>query len=180
MRSAFRVLLAGTVLVWGAALGGCGDGEPAPPGPAPVVEPPSPQATASAAALNAYTTFWAVTDAARAAPTARDWRPEIEAVASGQALATALLDIRNYASLPAHTEGTISRDPTVSEVSASRATIHDCVDLGDSRLVHDVTGETLDDLANRVERFRLRAEVVVAADGRWRVDRTEPSLEEPC
>ncbi|WP_219414186.1 hypothetical protein [Pseudonocardia nigra] len=121
-----------------------------------------------------------MTDAARAAPSSRDWRTEIETVARGQALDAALQDVENYASLPAHTVGAISRDPSVTDVQPNRVMILDCVDLGDSRLIADTTGEVLDDLENRAERFRLRAEVVADGSAGWRVTRTSPALDESC
>jgi hypothetical protein len=54
------------------------------------------------------------------------------------------------------------------------------VDLGDSRLVSDRTGRPLDDLANRVVRYRFRADVVRTDGGGWLVERTAPALGEPC
>lgn len=129
--------------------------------------------------LAAYERFWAVTDSALAAPGSRDWLPDLEAVATGPALDSLATDVENYASLPAHTEGQVTRDPVVQEVLGSRALVLDCVDLGDSRLVSDTTGDVLDDLANRVPRYQFRAELV-SINGRWLVERTVPALDEPC
>ena len=42
------------------------------------------------AALNTYREFWRVVDAARAAPKSQDWTPKIKALATGQALQSAL------------------------------------------------------------------------------------------
>ena len=42
------------------------------------------------AALNTYREFWRVIDAARAAPRSQDWTPKIKALATGQALQSAL------------------------------------------------------------------------------------------
>jgi hypothetical protein len=155
---------------------------PAPTSPqaAETVEPPSEEETAASAALAAYTAYWEVTDAARAAPGSRDWRPAIEQVARGQAVETAMTDVENYASLPAHSVGTITRSPSVAQASATRVSITDCVDLGDAGVVSDTTGERLDDLENRVQRFRLYADVVAESDGRWVVERTSPALDETC
>ena len=89
------------------------------------------------------------------------------------------IDVANYAGVPAHAEGAVTRAPVVGEVTADRIEIVDCVDLGDSRLVADSTGAVLDDLENRVPRYRFRAELVML-DGRWIVERTAPSLDEPC
>jgi len=141
---------------------------PAPPTPAPAQE-----------ALLAYERYWSVTTAAFNAPNAKDWSAELQDVASGTALAGATKDVLGYADFPAHTEGSISRSPTVGTVANGRVEIVDCVDLGDSRLIADTTGEILDDLANQVPRFRFRAEVV-ERNGRWLVDRAEPALDEPC
>ncbi|OJY46004.1 MAG: hypothetical protein BGP03_31525 [Pseudonocardia sp. 73-21] len=104
----------------------------------------------------------------------------MEAVASGQALQTVLTDVRNYADLPAHTVGTITRTPTITAVTPPRVSILDCVDIGDTVLLSDKDGSRLDDAANRVRRFQLRADVVEAADGKWLVDTTTPELEQPC
>lgn len=135
--------------------------------------------TASQEALLAYERYWSVSQEAFAAPGARDWTAELGSVASGSALDSLLADVRNYADFPAHTEGAVTRSPAVGAETDGRVEIIDCVQLGDSRLVADATGEVLDDLANRAPRYRFRAEVVQSGD-RWLVDRTEPRLEEPC
>ncbi|MHA6783175.1 hypothetical protein ACVGOW_19575 [Pseudonocardia saturnea] len=149
---------------------------------APDSAPPAPPTTATTPAqqaLSAYEEFWTVTDSAFAAPASRDWTARIEEVAIGQAREALKVDVANYASVPAHAEGAVTRDPVVGEVTADRIEIVDCVDLGDSRLVADSTGDVLDDLENRVPRYRFRAELVMH-DGRWVVERTAPSLDEPC
>jgi hypothetical protein len=150
--------------------------------PAAVTTPSAtpPPVSPEQAALATYAEFWRVTDAARAAPSARDWTPQIEAVAEGDALQAALKDVKNYASLPAHTVGAITRHPVVASATASRVSVVDCVDLGDSRLVSDRDGKSFDDLVHRVQRFRLRADIVTAADGRWLVSTSVPALSEPC
>lgn len=172
-RSHARAATAAALLL--VVLAGCSAPAPAPP-PASTVTTTAPQD----AALAAYREFWRIADAARAAPRAEDWTPRIEAVASGQALQTALTDVRNYAGLPAHTVGTITRDPAVADAASTRVSIRDCVDIGSTVLISDKDGSRLDDAANRVKRFRLRADVVAAPDGRWLVDTTAPNLEEPC
>jgi hypothetical protein len=145
--------------------------------PTPPTPPPAPSPTQEA--LLAYERYWSVTTAAFNAPSAKDWSVELQEVASGPALASVIDDVHNYAGFPAHTEGTISRSPTVNEVTNGRAAIVDCVDLGNSRLIADTTGEVLDDLTNRVPRYRFRAEIA-EQNGRWLVDRAEPALDEPC
>jgi hypothetical protein len=145
----------------------------------PPTAAPSPQPARAEQALEAYERFWKVSEAAYASPGTRDWLPELESVASGSALEMLTTDVLNYASFPAHTEGAVSRAPVVARVTDSRVEIVDCIDLGDSRLIADQTGEVLDDLANRVPRYTYRAEVV-AQDDRWLVDRAEPALDEPC
>ena len=132
------------------------------------------------AALNTYREFWRVTDEAGAAPRSQDWTPKIKALATGQALKTALTDVANYASLPAHVVGTVTRDPKVDGVTPGRVSILDCVDLGTAHLVSDRNGAFLDDVKNRVERFHLRADVVSGPDGRWLVSTTTPALDERC
>ena len=167
------------VVACGALLAaGCSSTQPtAPASPSPIpVTTPAP----NDAALSSYLEFWRITDAAGAAPRSQDWTPKIKAVATGQALETALADISNYASLPAHTVGTITRDPKVATVTPARVSILDCVDLGTVHLVSDRNGSLLDDTKNRVERFHLRADVVPGPDGRWRVSTTAPALNEPC
>jgi hypothetical protein len=151
-----------------------------PPPPPPEPPPPPPRSLPSPhdAALETYRTFWEVSDAARAAPMERDWRPALEAVSRGQALETALTDVENYASIPARTVGTISRSPVVDRGTPDSVTVLDCVDLGGSRLI-DASGATLDDLENQLQRFRMRAEVVRVGD-RWLVEQTTPAVSEPC
>ena len=139
---------------------------PAPPGPAEQ-------------ALDAYERFWDVTQDAYAAPGTRDWAPEVSAVASGAAFDSLMRDIRNYAEFPAHFEGVVSRAPVVADATDTSVRIVDCVDLGDSRLVADRTGQVLNDLANRVQRYIYRADVVLSGD-RWLVGSTAAALEEPC
>lgn len=147
----------------------------APPEPtsAPLTSDPA------AEALAAYERFWTVTDSALAAPGSRDWLPDLRGVATGPALDSLVTDVENYASLPAHTEGQVTRDPVVQQVLGTRVQIVDCVDLGGSRLVSDTTGAVLDDLTNRVPRYRFRAELV-STNGQWLVERTVPALDEPC
>ncbi|MFC4951041.1 hypothetical protein [Pseudonocardia sp. GCM10023141] len=130
-------------------------------------------------ALAAYESFWSVSQAAFASPASRDWAADLAAVATGSALEATLTEVRSYAEFPAHTVGAVSRSPAVSNVTDVRINVVDCVDLGDSRLVADRTGEVLDDLANRVQRYRYRAEIVAKRD-QWLVDRIEASLDEPC
>jgi predicted signal transduction protein with EAL and GGDEF domain len=170
-----RVLVAacGALLV-----AGCSAGEPTSPPPASPV--PVTTTTPNEAALSTYREFWRIVDAAGAAPQSQDWTPKIKAVATGQAQKTALTDIANYASLPAHLVGTITRDPKVASATSSRVSILDCVDLGTVHLVSDRNGVLLDDTKNRVERFHLRADVIAGADGRWLVSTTAPALNEPC
>ena len=148
--------------------------------PDPAGPTPAPAPAADTAALTADAEFWRVTSEALAAPTSRNWAPELNRVATGPALATVLGDVANYASLPAHTVGTVRRDPRIDEIGAARIVILDCVDLGDSRLVSDSTGQPLDDLANRTVRYRYRADVVRTNAGGWIVERTTPALDEPC
>ena len=159
-----------TLLVAAAVATGCSAATPEPPVAA---VPPSQQA------LEAYEEYWAISAAAFQAPAAQDWTPALAQVASGPALDSVLLDVRNYAAYPAHTEGGVSRSPQVVRTSPTDVEIVDCVDLGDSRLVADDTGELLEDLSNRRQRYTFRATVALQAD-RWRVDRTEPLLEQPC
>lgn len=153
-----------------ALLLGCTAGTP-PAGPAPT--PPSQEA------LLAYERYWSVSEAAFSAPGAQDWTSELEGVASGPALDGLATDVRNYAGFPAHTEGAVTRSPTVGAATDGRVEVIDCIQLGDSRLIADATGEVLDDLANRAPRYRFRADVVRRGD-QWLVDRTEPALDEPC
>lgn len=163
-----------TALLLAVLLSGCSTAPDSAPS-----EPPTTATTPAQQALSAYEEFWAVTDSAFAAPASRDWTARIEEVAIGQAREALQIDVANYASVPAHAEGAVTRDPVVSEVTPERTEIVDCVDLGDSRLVADTTGVILDDLENRVPRYRFRAELVML-DGRWVVERTAPSLDEPC
>ena len=171
-RSHVRDAAASALLVAAVACG-CTDAPPSPPPPVVTTAPRD-------AALDAYREFWRVVDAARAAPRAQDWTPRIEAVASGQALETALTDVRNFASLPAHTVGTVTRSPSVVDATPAKASILDCVDLGDAVVVSDKDGSRLDDAVNRVRRFQLRADVLAAPGRGWLVDTTSPDLGKPC
>lgn len=155
-----------TVAVLGSGCSGAATNTEPPPGP-------------EQQALAAYERFWTVSQAAFASPASREWSADLAEVATGPALEATLTEVRSYAEFPAHTVGAISRAPSVASVSDARVDIVDCVDLGDSRLVSDRTGEVLDDLANRVQRFRYRAELVVQ-EGRWLVERTDAALDEPC
>jgi hypothetical protein len=123
-----------------------------------------------------YREFWRVVDSARAAPRSQDWTPKIKELATGQALRSALTDVANFASLPAHVVGTVTRDPSVAGVTPAKISILDCVDLGTAHLVSDRNGDLLDDTKNRVKRFHLRAELVPSPDGRWLVSTTAPAL----
>lgn len=142
---------------------------------APDPTPPSP----GNEALAVYERYWSVSQDAFGAPGARDWAAELAEVASGPALDSLLRDVRNYAQFPAHVEGVVSRAPEVVDVQDAAVQIVDCVDLGSSRLVADRTGETLDDLASRVQRYTFRADVI-RADGSWLVHRTDAAQDEPC
>ena len=131
------------------------------------------------AALAAYDRFWDVLLDAYEAPAAKDWSTDLAVVATGQALESAERDVANYASLPAHAIGRPTRAPQVAESQGTLVTIADCVDLGTSTIVFDRSGDPVDDLENRVQRYRFRAEVR-SSDGVWRVDRTTPVLDQPC
>ncbi|MER7433680.1 hypothetical protein ACFU8R_28695 [Pseudonocardia alni] len=162
-----------TVLLAVALTAGCTTATPPDATPVPDLTTPS------QAAEQAYQRYWEVTEAAFATPRLRDWTTELETVASGQALDSAISDFRTYRDFPAHMEGTVSRAPRVESAGVGGAEIVDCLDLGDSLLIADDTGEVLDDLGNQVRRYTLRASLVANGTG-WRVDRLEPALDEPC
>lgn len=172
------------VVVAASVLAACSTSSPTPRPPASPPPAPGPSAEpAPAAALAAYGEFWRVSDDAFAAPKAKDWRAEMTEVARGQALDDVTLEIRNYASVPAHLDGTIGRTPIVDPSvppTADRVAILDCVDISRSRLVSDRNGAVLDDVANQADRYRYRAQVAKVADGRWLVESTRPALTEPC
>lgn len=159
-------------LSFGAVVAAGCSGPAATPGPPPTAAP-------AEQALAAYERFWTVAQDAFANPGTRDWAPDVAAVASGSARASLMRDIDNYAEFPAHSEGVVSRAPVVVEVTETTASIVDCVDLGDSRLVADLTGEVLDDLTSRVQRYTFRADIVRMGE-HWLVDRTDAIQEEPC
>ncbi|MDN5915627.1 MAG: hypothetical protein L0I76_11050 [Pseudonocardia sp.] len=146
--------------------------------PSPSSAPPTPDPI-ERSALAAYEEFWTVTDAAFASPGSRDWTSRTREVATGQALESLDRDIANYSGVPAHTEGTVARSPRVASAAPQRVGVVDCVDISGSRLVSDDDGTVLDDLANRVPRYLYRAEVIPRGD-RWVVEKTTPSLAEPC
>ena len=91
--------------------------------------------------MSTYREFWRVVDAARAAPESQDWTPKIKALATGQALQSALLDVANFASLPAHVVGTVTRDPSVAARHAgSRFPSSTASTLAAAHLVSDRNG----------------------------------------
>lgn len=162
-----------------AVISACAEAEPAPP-----VTPPTTVAdTSQAAALAAYGEFWRVSRLAFSAPRSQDWTAALSSVAGGQALHDLVIEIANYASVPAHVAGTISQspglDPTLAP-TADRVAVLDCVDISKSTLVSDKNGSVLDDQAHQSNRYRYRAEVTRDPDGRWLVEKTAPSLAEAC
>jgi hypothetical protein len=167
-----------------AVLAACSSSPPAPQAPTSATTTPSPSpAPNTAAALAAYGEFSRVSDAAFAAPKAKDWTREMAKVAGGQALNDVTLEIRNYASVPAHLVGTVGRAPTVDPAvppTEDQVAILDCVDISRSRLISDRNGVVLDDVKNQADRYRYRARVDKVADGRWLVQSTMATLTEPC
>lgn len=161
----------------------CSGTATAPPGPEVTTTAAAPERAAPAAAMAAYGEFWRVSELAFAAPSAQDWETELMNVARGQALTDVVIEIQNYASVPAHVEGTITHEPSPDPAVAplpDRVTVLDCVDITGSRLVADRDGSVLDDRANQTPRYRYRAEVVRDTTGRWLVETTAPSLDQPC
>ena len=61
-------------------------------------------------------------------------------VARGQALTDVMLEIRNYASVPAHLEGSVVTHAARSSIPTfrrlHRVAILDCVDISNSRATH--------------------------------------------
>nr|MBA2320592.1 hypothetical protein [Deltaproteobacteria bacterium] len=108
------------LLVAGLATG-CSPSTTPAPVPGSTVAPP----TAEQQAVAVYERYWSVSQDAFSAPSARDWRPELEGVASGPALESVLRDVLNYADFPAHTEGVVARAPTVAEASDTLVEIVD-------------------------------------------------------
>lgn len=161
-------------------IGACAGAAPAPP----VAPPPTTGVdTSQAAALATYGEFWRVSRLAFAAPRSQDWAPALSSVAGGQALHDLLLEIANYASVPAHVDGTISQSPSLDPAlapTAERVAVLDCVDISKSTLVSDKNGAVLDDQAHQSNRYRYRAEVIRDPSGRWLVEKTAPSLAETC
>lgn len=137
----------------------------------------------SAAGMAAYGEFWRVSELAFAAPTAQDWETELSMVARGQALTDVVIEVRNYASVPAHVEGAITHDARPDPALApqpDRVAVLDCIDISGSMLVADADGAVLDDQVNQPPRYLYRAEVVRDASGRWLVEAAAPSLDQPC
>lgn len=153
---------------------------PAPAPPAAPIEAPSVESQAGDAALTTYNAFWDVSQRALAAPGSKDWAPELEAVASGQALDAISTDVKNYADFPAHNEGTVDRTPTVQTSTDRSASIVDCVDMSHFLLIADRTRKVLTDTANQVSRFQFHAQLIRDETGRWLVDQTKPAWDEPC
>ncbi|QJY47800.1 hypothetical protein [Pseudonocardia broussonetiae] len=172
------------VAIAGASLlSACSGTAPEPPGAPTPSTTSTGEIASSAAGMAAYGEFWRVSELAFAAPTAQDWETELSMVARGQALTDVVIEVRNYASVPAHVEGAITHDarpdPTVTP-GPGRVAVLDCIDISGSRLVADADGAVLDDQANQTPRYQYRAEVVRDASGRWLVVTTAPSLDQPC
>src|SRR4051794_36940110 len=164
-------------LAVGLAAAGCTttSGTPASPGngqtsgfvPAPTQE------DLGQSALSAYLEFARISDEAFAEPSSQDWPPKLQAVSQGQAYDAVVAEAKNYASFPAHVSGRPQRQPSVESTSAAPTPsvhIQDCIDIGESKVVADKTGEVLTDTANQQKRYRYRATAVRSQDGRWRVD----------
>lgn len=171
-------------MVGAALLSACSSGTaPEPPVPPMPTVPPTSEIAASAAAMAAYGEFWRVSELAFAAPTAQDWETELSMVARGQALTDVVIEVRNYASVPAHVEGAIFHearpDPALAP-QPDRVAVLDCIDISGSMLVADADGAVLDDQVNQPPRYRYRAEVVRDTTGRWLVETAAPSLDQPC
>ncbi len=148
--------------------------------PQPPIEPPSAESQAGDAALAAYNRFSALADQARADPGSRDWSTELTTVARGQALQGLVADIENYADLPAHAEGAITRTPTIDTATPERATVVDCVDVSKYLIVGDKSRTIFSDTANQVPRIRNKPEVAPDSNGQWLVEQTRPAPDEPC
>ena len=162
----------------------CSGSQTAPPPAPPTMTAPTPTAAPpTAAALAAYGEFWRISEAAFASPTAQDWQTEMAKVARGQALTDVMLEIRNYASVPAHLEGPVDHAPSVDPgipATPDRVAVLDCIDISKSRAITDTDGSVIDDLANRAERYHYRAQVVRDSTKGWLVETTTPALDEPC
>jgi hypothetical protein len=171
-----------TLVVLAMASAGCGSESP-PPAPAPSaapIQPPSVEARAGDAALAVYNAFWALSEKAFAAPGSRDWSSSLESVASGQALESLQAEIANYASYPAHDQGSIGHAPSVQTATDDSVAVVDCLDMSNYLLVADETGEVLTDIKNRPDRFQYHATVTRSTSGDWLVDQTSPALDQPC
>ncbi|GAA3239621.1 hypothetical protein GCM10017691_40970 [Pseudonocardia petroleophila] len=164
-------------------LSACSGTAPAPPEPQMPTVTSTHEIAPSAAGIAAYGEFWRVSELAFAAPTAQDWEAELSMVARGQALTDVVIEVRNYASVPAHVEGAITHDARPDPALApqpDRVAVLDCIDISGSTLVADADGAVLDDQASQTPRYQYRAEVVRDASGTWLVETTAPSLDQPC
>ena len=172
-----------SIAVVAAAATACSASQPTPPSPPATAAPTSTPEAPTAAALAAYGEFWRVSEAALAEPSAQDWKGELDKVASGQALNDSVLEIQNYASVPAHLEGSISHSPRLDPqipASNTRVAVLDCVDISKSQLLRDSDKAILNDVQNQVLRYHYRAQVVRNNSGTWTVETTAPALDEPC
>ena len=134
-------------------------------------------------ALSAYLEFARISDEAFAEPSSQDWLPRLQAVSQGQAYDAVVAEAKNYANFPAHVSGKPQRQPSVESTSAAQTpsvNIQDCIDIGDSKVVADRTGEVLTDTASQKNRYKYRATVVRSQDGRWRVGSTTAEPDKPC
>ncbi|SNR79307.1 hypothetical protein SAMN06272737_1261 [Blastococcus mobilis] len=89
-----------------------------------------------------------VTDAAKKAPAAKDWEPEIRRYAGDPAAFLAVTSVRDYATLGLRQEGdtAVELDVTAVELEASEGPtvrITGCYDAASTRVVKVETGEVV-------------------------------------
>jgi hypothetical protein len=173
------------------ALAGCANDPeqtPVPPSPHGVTSSwiPTPEQTIAEQALQVYRQYWQLREHADASPGSQDWRTSFAHLMADPALTTVVDELRNLASIPAHSVGQYHRVPkvrSVSTVETARVEIVDCLDTSAEHLVGDRPGQAGTNLGapGRPSRYRLEAEVVrYPAPYRWLVHTIRPQPDRAC
>jgi hypothetical protein len=116
--------------------------------PTTTTAPPTRQDIAEAAATTVVGELLRVTDAAKQAPGARDWEPDVRQYAADPAAYLAVQSVRDYAALGLRQVGESGMDVQVTAVSLDApegptVTLKGCYDSRSSRVVKVATDEVV-------------------------------------
>lgn len=157
---------------------------------APSTSPaPTPEEAAEAAALDALTAYWDVSQAYRQAPAARDWQPELRRYADDAATAVDLGIVQRYLEGGIRREGEETIDPEVTSVDLAAdpqptVMVTACFDPTGAVTVDADTGEPTGlDPEPELPRWELRVTVLQYPEQEgspWLVHVFEPLTDQPC